>query len=73
MGIYGKLKKAGASVASRGSRKGEESVAASSQQSSYAPPTDVADTDVIPTTDAASIAASTENSNAASGLRSIDN
>jgi hypothetical protein len=71
MGIYGKLKKAGASVASRGSRKGEESVAASSQQSSYAPPTDVADTDVIPTTDAASIAASTENSNAASGLRSI--
>lgn len=71
MGIYGKLKKAGASVASRGSRKGEEFVAASSQQSSYAPPTDVADTDVIPTTDAASIAASTENSNAASGLRSI--
>jgi hypothetical protein len=71
MGIYGKLKKAGASVASRGSRKGEESVAASPQQSSYAPPTDVADTDVIPTTDAASIAASTENSNAASGLRSI--
>lgn len=71
MGIYGKLKKAGASVASRGSRKGEESVVASSQQSSYAPPTDVADTDVIPTTDAASVAASTENSNAASGLRSI--
>ena len=54
MGIYGKLKKAGASVASRSSRKGEESVAAASQQSWYAPPTsyDVADTDVIvvPTT-----------------------